>query len=126
MLKNVLRLNATSCFVFGVLFLCLPGSVAAFLSPDHPAPVVIISILGAGLILNGGHLLWASLKPAPSRLLITYFAMGDFLWVAGTAFLMITSIWINSFQGTVTALVVAVMVAIFGYLQIRSGATSPS
>ena len=77
-LKNVMRANAISCLVFGVLFVLLPKLVAIFLGGSSPAPHLYILVLGIVLIVNGFHLLWASRAPLPQKNLVIYFSTGDF------------------------------------------------
>ncbi|MCG8606112.1 hypothetical protein MJD09_14120 [bacterium] len=114
MLTSVLRANAASCLGFGGLFLAIPTSVAAFIGT---APEWVISAVGAILVLNGVHLVWASLRP-PTRELVAYFSTGDFLWVAATAVLLISGVWIVNTAAVVTAIIVALMVGAFGVLQL--------
>lgn len=115
MLKTVLRLNAASCLGFGALFLVAPGAVAAFLGD---APVWLVAALGLGLLANAAHLALASCRSV-SAFELRWFAMGDFLWVAGTALLLLAGIWITTPGAIVAALAVALMVASFGLLQWR-------
>lgn len=117
-LKNILRTNATSCLIFGALFLLMPSGVANFLSTEKLAPVIIIEIMGAALILNGVHLIWVSFQARPAKKEIIYFAVGDFIWVIATIVLIALGIWITSPIGIIAALLVATMVGTFGALQI--------
>lgn len=117
-LKNVLRLNAASCLVFGVLFLLCSRGVALFLGGEAPAPADYIVILGAALILNGVHLIWTSTLRAPAKALILYFALGDFLWVAASLGLVWKALWITTFQGQMMTTLIAVMVGFFCTIQI--------
>jgi len=119
-LKNVMRANATSCLVFGGLFALQPSLVANFLGGVSPAPQVYILILGIILILNGLHLLWASRIPLPQKKLILYFSTGDYLWVIGSIGLIFSGVWITTTGGVVVASAVAIMVGLFGVLQMTS------
>jgi len=116
MIQTVLRANAASCLIFGFLFVLMPVSIAGFLG-DPPVPVIFI--LGILLVLNGSHLVWASLRRAPA-LEILYFSAGDFLWVAVTMILIALGIWITKPPGIIAALAVAAIVGLFGVLQIIS------
>ncbi len=118
-LKTILRLNAASCIGFGVLFVAVPGAVAAFLGVP-PAPDMAIGGLGALLILNGIHLLHTSLRTHPPKALVLYFSAGDFLWVAGTAILMAAGVWVTTPAGIVAAAAVAAMVGAMGLAQFLS------
>lgn len=119
-LKNVMRANAISCLVFGALFALQPSLVANFLGGASPAPQSYILILGFLLILNGLHLLWASRVPLPQKELILYFSTGDYLWVIGSIGLIVSRVWITTTGGMLVASAVAVMVGLFGVLQMTS------
>ena len=119
-LKNVMRANATSCLAFGALFVLQPNLVANFLSVTSPAPKSYILILGILLIVNGLHLLWASRVPLPQKKLILYFSTSDYIWVIGSVGLIITEVWITTTAGVLLASGVAVMVGLFGILQMTS------
>ncbi len=116
-LNHVMRANAVSCIVFGSIFLMRPSDINMFLSTDMQAPKRVLLLLGTGLIVNGLHLIWASLKPMPSKLLVLYFSIGDYIWVLASIILLLFGIWINTTAGVVTTLIVAAMVGIFGILQ---------
>lgn len=116
-LNNVMKVNAISCIVFGLIFLIIPSKVIIFLGADIQAPKAILLILGIGLTVNGLHLIWASLKPMPSKALVLYFSLGDFIWVLGSISLVLFGIWINTTAGVITTLVVSAMVGLFGILQ---------
>jgi len=114
MQQYVLRLNALSCLVFGLLFAIQPKVVTSFLGDP---PTWIVAGLGWLLVLNALHLVWsARRKPSVSELV--YFAVGDFLWVGVTIVLLVTGTWILTGHGRMASLAVAAMVAIFGVLQL--------
>jgi len=116
-LSYVMKANAISCIVFGLIFLSIPSKVIMFLSADIQPPETVLLILGTGLIINGLHLTWASLKPMPSRALVIYFSIGDYIWVLGSISLILLGIWITTTAGVITTLVVSAMVGLFGILQ---------
>lgn len=117
-LNNVMKSNAASCIFFGVLFMSSPSSVVGFLSLDRSAPVSLLFILGVVLFVNGLHIIWAVSKPSPNPLLVYYFSIGDFIWVILSIGLIALGIWINNPAGIVATLLVAVLVGVFGVLQI--------
>lgn len=119
-LNTVMRANAVSCIGFGLTFLLLPSSVILFLSADMPVPETVLLCLGVGLLLNGLHLIWASLKPTPSKLLVLYFSIGDFIWVLVSIGLLFLGIWITSTEGMIVAAAVAAVVGLFGLFQLRA------
>ncbi len=115
----VLKLNALNCFAFGTLFVLLPDTVALFFSESNPAPKVLLLLLGVGLNLYGLFLLWlASKEPVPVRHLLPV-AIGDFLWVLGTAVLIVMQLWIESSNGITAAGMVALLVGWFGWMQLK-------
>ncbi len=119
-LKNIMRANATSCLTFGALFALQPSVVANFLGGASPAPQSYILILGILLILNGLHLLWTSRVPLPQKALILYFSAGDYIWVIGSVGLIISGVWITTIGGVFVACAVAIMVGLFGVLQMTT------
>jgi hypothetical protein len=119
-LKHVMRANAISCVAFGVVFALQPSLVANFLGGASPAPQLYILIVGILLILNGLHLFWASRVPLPQKKLILYFSIGDYIWVIATLVLMVSGVWITTTGGVLVASTVAVMVGLFGILQMTS------
>lgn len=116
-LKNVLKANAASCIIFGLMFLWAPLEIALFLSNDAPAPELVLFLLGAVLVINGLHLLWASVQTSPNKLLVWYFSFGDLLWAIGTIVLLIGGIWITTVFGIIAAIVVGMTVSVLGILQ---------
>ncbi len=118
-IAQVLRLNALSCIAFGLIFLLMPTTITHFLSQSEPMPMMFLLILGAGLIINGLHLIITSLKTSPKRNLILYFSVGDFLWVVFTLTLILTQTWITTTEGIMAALIISVLVGGFGILQLR-------
>ncbi|MFB9148228.1 hypothetical protein [Roseovarius ramblicola] len=116
-LATVLRLNAASCLGFGMLFLAMPGVVAAALGTP---PAWLIAVLGAGLIGNAA-LLWLSVRGGrvPRRAEVLFFSIGDAIWVAATLALILSGVWIVTPGGRVAALAVAVMVGALGFAQRR-------
>jgi hypothetical protein len=117
-LKNVLRANAASCIIFGLMFLWAPLEIALFLSADFPAPEIVLFLLGAVLVVNGLHLIWASAQTPPNKLLVLYFSFGDLLWALGSAILLIGSIWVTTIPGVIATILVSTVVATLGVLQV--------
>lgn len=118
-LSNVMKANATSCIGFGIIFSLFSGEVSHFLSLSKQAPNIVFILLGLALIFNGCHLIWASLKSMPSKYLVLYFSIGDYIWVLATLYLIFAKMWITTLIGIITALFVAVVVGTFGWLQIK-------
>jgi hypothetical protein len=118
MITKVLYANGSSCLLFGALFLAVPGAVARFLGSP---PVWLIAVLGAGLILNGLHLVWAA-RRGPGRRELLHFTLGDGAWVAGTLLLIVSGLWITTIPGILAAIACALPVATFGVLQAKAAA----
>ncbi|MBL4583960.1 MAG: hypothetical protein JKX83_05015 [Pseudomonadales bacterium] len=116
-LKTVLRANAASCSIFASLFILNPIQVTVFLGGNAPAPEPVLLALAGVLMLNGVHLLWASFKPMPSKLLVMYFSLGDFGWFIGTVCLVLLGVWVTTAPGVIAAMLVAVVVGLLGVLQ---------
>lgn len=114
-LTSLLRLNAASCLGFGLLFVLIPVRVTGLLGD---APWLVVLVLGAGLIGNGIHLMWASMAPRPVWM-IRYFSIGDGLWVVATLFLVLSGMWITTVPGILISLLVAAGVGTLGALQWR-------
>ena len=119
-LHTVLRANAASCLVFGMLFIFFSSDTLEFLGQADQSNGWILVIIGILLLVNGFHLLWAASMPNPGKLLVIYFSSGDFIWVAGTVLLIVLGIGISSSAGVTAALVVAALVGSFGLLQLKA------
>ncbi len=117
-LKTVLRANAMSCIIFGVIFVLAPMAVAQFIGGNNPAPELALTVLGIILLVNGAHLVWASFKELPHKFLIMYFSIGDFLWAIMTVILVAFNLWITTLEGVIASLLIAVGVASLGVLQL--------
>jgi len=117
-LKNVMRANAASCLLFGILFVLLADSIVIFLGDNDPAPPFVLVGLGLILIVNGAHLLWASHIPIPGKALVLYFSIGDFIWVVLSVGLVVTGIWVTTVPGILLTLFIAFIVGCFGLSQL--------
>jgi len=110
-----MRLNAASCISFGLLFLVLPGSVAAFLGTF---PQAMVLALGLGMLGNGVHLIAASRRAELRASEVIWFSLGDLSWWLATLALIVANVWITSFAGIVVAVIVATYVAGLGVTQL--------
>ncbi|EPJ52160.1 MAG: hypothetical protein OFPI_15040 [Osedax symbiont Rs2] len=116
-LNFVMRANAVSCLLFGITFLVIPNQVTAFLATVSAIPKSVLFFLGVGLLINGLHLIWASLQRPLSQALVNYFSIGDFIWLLASISLVVMEIWIDTTAGAVTTLAVAIVVGGFGVMQ---------
>jgi hypothetical protein len=112
-----MKANAISCIGFGIIFYFFPVEVRNFLSIDKQAPSIVFTFLGIGLFINGLHLIWASFKLIPSKVLVLYFSIGDYIWVLSTSYLLLVGKWITTPMGIVVTLLVSGMVGTLGLLQ---------
>ena len=90
-LKNVLRINAASCIIFGILGILASSSVADFFGDP---PKWLVQATGAVLTMNGLHLILVSLRKTVKTWEIFYFSLGDLAWWLGSVFLIAANIWI--------------------------------
>lgn len=114
-LKQALLMNSSSCLLFGMLFLLFPSQISVFIGNSI---IWLLQLIGAILLFNGLHLIYASKRDKPICPEILYFVLGDFLWVLGTFALVITGAVITSTQGIVASLLIAAMVGALGYMQV--------
>lgn len=114
-LKAALLLDASSCVIFGAIFVVFSGAVSQFIGNPFGW---VVPALGAVLLFNGLHLVIASRRNKPLCPEILYFVAGDFLWVVGTLVLVGLGLVITSAQGTLVSLLVAAMVGAFGVMQV--------
>jgi hypothetical protein len=114
-LKFIMRWNAASCILFGLLFLALPEGVAAFLGAF---PQAMVFVLGLGLMGNGVHLIAASRRAELRIPEVIWFSLGDLSWWLATLALIVANVWITSFAGIILAVIVATCVAGLGVTQL--------
>lgn len=114
-LRNVLRLNAVSCLVFGLIFVVNPYQSAAFLGP---VPVDLLQVLGVLLCVNGIHLAFASMRQEPSVTEVLYFSAGDVVWFLGSVALVGANCFVTTVGGQVSTILVAIGVLSLGLAQI--------
>ena len=114
-LRIVLRLNSASCLIFGAVFLVWSNGVSFFLGET---PRWVILTMGALLLVNGLHLLLASLRVRLLHFEIMYFAFGDYIWFVSTLIILASGQLITESEGMSAALTVAVLVILLGCAQI--------
>lgn len=114
-LKFIMRLNATSCISFGLLFILIPQVIATFLGS---VPKTVIVVLGIGLLANGAHLIVASWRGTIREIEVIWFSLGDFGWWLATLALIVANLWITTTSGIAVAMIVATFVAGLGVAQL--------
>ncbi len=115
MLRLILRLNAASCLLFGIVFVLLPTPTASFIGTSTSW---LVTLVGVVLIFNGLHLLFSAQRTNISLWEVYYFSVGDFAWVVISIFLITTKLVITTEAGIVAALGVAFFVGTLGALQL--------
>jgi len=93
----------------------IPSGVSSVLG--NVSPAVLVG-LGAVLLVNGAHLLLASLRTRPFPAEILWFSMGDMAWWLAAMTLIAAGVWITTPLGTALAILVALCVAALGLGQL--------
>ena len=114
----IMKANAFSCILFGLIFLMTTEDVILFLSTDNQMPKLILELLGIVLISNGLHLIYEARTIKPKKLWVVYFSMGDFLWVIVSILLILSEMWITTKNGIIMTVVISIIVGTFGLLQL--------
>lgn len=114
-LQFALRLNAASCIVFGTAFVLFAPEVSGFLG-TMPDPLLFA--LGLVLLVNGGHLAWASVRERPIWGEVLWFSLGDMFWWLGSLALLATGFWISTPAGIFGAWAIAIAVGFLGLWQL--------
>jgi len=117
-LRLVLRLNSASCIFCGTAMTFWHNEIAQMLGNANSVAVLVVGIC---LFFNGVHLVFASMRHSLRCYEITYFALGDFGWVIATALMIAFGAGITSTAGITIAILIALMVGVFGLLQAKFG-----
>ena len=113
-LRYVLRLNAATSFVGGLVAAIAAGWVSKTLGVDH---VAMTRIVGIGLIVFAADVVNVSTRPGPKLLSETRLvSAADALWVVATIGVLASGILTTS--GVVVAVVLGLGVADFGVTQL--------
>lgn len=113
--RLTLRINATSCALFGAILAVWPVEVSKLLGQ---MPSLILTVLGFALIVHAGHLLFASFKKVISKLEVYYFSMCDQAWFLASLALLVITDWISTPTGIGVTIAVAIMVSAIGLAQL--------
>ena len=122
MLNHVLRANAVSCTLFGLLFSLAAPSVANTIG--NP-PTLLLQVLGVGLLVNAAFIFWTSTRPTPNRTCVLFFALGDAIWVVATLALVGAGLWITTPTGLALSIGVAAFVGGCGFFQWKLAPAHP-
>jgi energy-converting hydrogenase Eha subunit C len=115
MLKLVLFLNMVSCLVFGMIFLAYTEAAKLYLGIADAA--WLLPTLGTILIIFALHLASAIIRKKNIKGEVYYFSIGDMVWVTFTGIILGFTEIIQSTEGFYSAVLVALMVGVFGLAQ---------
>ena len=116
-LELVLRSNAIFSGLTGLLMTVFAGSLSALFA--SPVPWLITAI-GIGLVGFSAQIFLALRSGGPSKLVLWYFSVSDFAWVAGSA-LLVTGGLVADPLAVALALGAAAVVLAFALLQVWHG-----
>ena len=116
-LRTLLRADAAYCAVLGLAAAPAAGAVADLLGPD--VPTTVVRVVGIALVLYALDLAVTSrLADRWQRPVAGLAAVGNAAWVLATLVLVVLGAF--STTGAVVALVVALIAAELGVLQLRT------
>ncbi len=115
-LRRVLVCNAAFSLISGLCFLVFAERVVDLLGIAEPW---MIRCIGAGLGVFALEVLMQSLRKQLSRHRIAFICLQDFLWVLGSLVLMFAFRRQIFGSGHLTIAIVAIVVAVFAWLQFR-------
>lgn len=113
-LRTILRINAASCLLFGLVFVLAGGPVARFLGE---APPLIVILIGYVLLANGVHLLIAAGRTDLRISEVLYFSAGDGIWFIGSAVAVAGNFLVTNPPAQLLAILVACSVLAMGMAQ---------
>lgn len=114
-LRHALLANATFSLGVALVLVAAPSPVGDLLGVDAPG---LLRFLGFGLALFGADLVHQATRERVTTWRALYASALDVLWVVGTAGLLLARPESLSLEGTVVALSVAGMVAVFAAWQL--------
>jgi hypothetical protein len=115
-LRNTLTYNAVFSSFSGLSMLLFSNPLAEWMHITEP---LALPMLGIALLLFGGFLLWIALRKAFSEPLVNFIIVLDICWVVGSLLLVLTQVFGLSSLGLSLVGIVAAIVGLFAYLQIK-------
>jgi hypothetical protein len=115
-LKNTLLANAVFSAASGLTLLVGSGSIAKLLGTTSQLP---LQVIGLGLIGFACYLCWVALRSGMPKPIICSIILQDWLWVAGSALIILTKAFDLSNMGYWIIGIVALIVGDFALLQMR-------
>jgi len=119
-LRSALLANALFSTLCGLLLLAAPATIGGLLEYSNE---LVYRVMGLGLLLFAGDLYHQATRQQLSRLRAMIASIGDVVWVAGTALLLIWFWQQLSVVAVALLLAIAGVVLAFGLLQARGIAT---
>ena len=116
LLRLALVGNALFSAVSGGILMFAPGLVTEALGWTGPE---LWPLIGAGLWVFAADLLWQACRPQPVPWRALASSIGDGSWALATIVLGLTYPALMNTSGWVLATTVAVVVALFGFLQLK-------
>ncbi len=123
LLRNALKGNAVFSTISGLLFTLASSSVAEFIGIADASifglveSATFILIIGIGLLLFAGSLLFTATREQVHRSSAWQAILGDFAWVILSYIILVTGAIPFSNTGSWAVLIIADIVLVFGILQ---------
>lgn len=123
LLRNTLRANGVFSAVSGLVFIFASAPLADFLGIKDANILGFLNgssfliIMGVGLLLYAGGLLWNATRPQMNKMLAWEAVFMDSVWVIGSAIILLAEALPLTTEGSWTVLIIADVVASFAVLQ---------
>jgi uncharacterized membrane protein YjdF len=115
-LSQVLRSNATTSLLSGIALAAMPTYFSQLFEVEN---TLVFRILGFVLLFFAATVFYASIAPEEKPRQVTWIIIQDLLWVVGSIVILTFRLFSLSAIGYGLIAIMAVIVAIFGYLQYK-------
>jgi hypothetical protein len=116
-LKTLFRANALFSIACAIDALVFTQYFAQWMGITQP---IYLQLLGVGLVLFAGYVIWVSARPAISKPLALQIIAADLSWVVGTVLLLTLNPFGFTMIGQTIVLVIGMIVLAFAVLQIKA------
>ena len=116
LLRKSLATNASFSLVCGSMFLIFSPELSAWM---HIQDITVLYSLGPGLILFGLYVGYCATRQKPGPYHVWFIIIQDWIWVFGSAFLLITTPFGISLAGNWVIAIVATIVMSFAIAQYK-------
>ena len=113
-LKNTIKANAIFSSISGTLLILFPGVFADLMQVNNN---LVFTIIGVGLILFVFLLIYVSTTKNINRNLVKLIIVQDWIWVLGSAILLLFNPFGISIYGNILIALIAVVVMLFAITQ---------